>query len=87
MSCYQELNAELPMSDKSRADEGSSTNDNELSINELKAVSGAGKEVEAKTTPSPWDVENFRDQMGQAKAMRKIRKKGMAWCENDEKRT
>ena len=42
MSCYQQRNAELPMSDKTRADEGSSTNDNELSLDELKAVSGAG---------------------------------------------
>ena len=83
---------ELPMSDN--------TNDKELSMDELKDVSGGGlgsvdnelggwvrKGDEAKTTPSPWDVENCRDQMGQAKAMRKIRKKGMAWCENDEKRT
>ena len=45
----------------------------ELSIDELKAVSGAGKEVDsAKPAPSPWDVESTQDKLGQAKAMRKV---------------
>ena len=56
----------------------------ELSIDELKAVSGAGKEVDsAKTTPSPWDFESTEDKLGQAKCARKIQSKGQAW-KNDK---
>ena len=59
----------------------------ELSIDELKAVSGAVKEVDsAKTTPSPWDADNCQNQMAQAKCARKILKKGQVWGENDDNR-
>ena len=84
------------MSDKTRADEGSSTNDNELSLDELKDVSGGGlgsvnnevggwvrKGDEAKTTTSPWDADKCQDQMAQAKCARKIQNTGQAW-KNDK---
>ena len=59
----------------------------ELSIDELKAVSGAGKEVDsAKTRPSPWDVESTQDKLGQAKAVRKVEKKDKGWGEHDDNR-
>ena len=74
---------ELPMSDK--------TNDKELSLDELKAVSGAGfgptddpvEVASAKTTPSPWDFESTEDKLGQAKCARKIENTGQAW-KNDK---
>ena len=83
MSCYQQLNAELAMSDK--------TNDKELSLDELKAVSGAGfgptddpvEVASAKTTPSTWDADKCQNQMAQAKCARKIQSKGQAW-KNDK---
>ena len=75
---------ELPMSDN--------TNDKELSMDELKDVSGGGlgsvdnelggwvrKGDEAKTTPSPWDFESTNDQLGQAKCARRIQSKRTAW--------
>ena len=75
---------ELPMSDN--------TNDKELSMDELKDVSGGGlgsvdnelggwvrKGDEAKTTPSPWDFESTEEKLGQAKCARRIQNKSQGW--------